>query len=237
LIPFLHTFDAQFPSPERALSEPNGLLAIGGDLSPQRLLAAYREGIFPWFSEGDPILWWSPDPRMVLVPGDLRISRSFSKRLRNSVYEVRLDTAFERVIDECAAPRQGQSGTWITASMREAYLSLHRSGYAHSAETWIEGELAGGLYGVAIGDIFFGESMFSRANDASKLALARLAGWLRAERFHLIDCQFHTDHLQSLGAHRIARRDFLRLVRSLVHNPRIAGSWSPMRFSNKPCRN
>ena len=181
MIPWLEA-DTPFPPVQTALKHPNGLLAAGGDLSPERLLAGYRLGIFPWFSEGDPILWWSPDPRMVLIPEELKIGRSLAKALRNRAYEIRFDSAFADTLAGCAAPRKDQSGTWITEAMSEAYLDLHRLGHAHSVETWIAGELAGGLYGVALGDVFFGESMFSRARDASKLALVALARHLDAGR-------------------------------------------------------
>lgn len=231
-----------FPPPERALREPNGLLAAGGDLSPERLLEAYRRGIFPWYSRTEPILWWSPDPRMVLRPQDFKVSRSFSKTLRNRPWEVRFDTAFERVLDGCAAPRDGslpppgQTHTWITPEMRAAYARLHRLGWAHSAETWIAGELAGGLYGVAIGAMFFGESMFSRARDGSKIALAGLVHHLGALGFGLIDCQMKTPHLASLGAREIPRAEFLCRVAELIHYPRPPGLWSGVVLSNPPCR-
>jgi len=198
-----------FPALAKALVEPNGLLAAGGDLSPQRLLATYRRGIFPWFSVGEPILWWSPEPRMVLFPGELKVSRSLARTLRNANYEVRLDTAFGDVIRACAGkPREGQPGTWITHEMQQAYRELHRLGYAHSVETWIEGELAGGLYGIAIGGAFYGESMFTDARDASKIALAHLCAYLKLRGFGIIDCQMETRHLASLGARPIPRRDF-----------------------------
>src|SRR5262245_53766187 len=192
--------DTPFPPLAAAQKEPNGLLAVGGDLSPRRLLDAYRRGIFPWYSEGDPILWWSPDPRMVLFPDELRVTRSLAKPLRTKPHEVRFDTAFTAVMRGCAAPRPGQGGTWIGPEMRAAYRRLHDLGYAHSAETWIDGELAGGLYGVALGGAFFGESMFTRTRDASKMALVGLVRRLAAEGFGLIDCQMHTAHLESLGA-------------------------------------
>ena len=224
LIPWLGT-ETTFPPLTSALKEPNGLLAVGGDLSPRRLLEAYRRGIFPWYSEGDPILWWSPDPRMVLVPEDLRVTRSLAKTLRNAPYEVRFDTAFDDVMRGCAAPRAGQPGTWITAEMRTAYVRLHELGYAHCAETWIDDELAGGLYGVAIGRMFYGESMFSRRRDASKIAFVHLVGHLRAEGFGLIDCQMHTDHLASLGAREISRREFSRRLKDLVDYERPPGRW------------
>lgn len=234
VIPILDSTATQFPPPEQALAEPNGLLAMGGDLSPKRLLGAYRRGIFPWFSQGDPILWWSPDPRMVLYPSEFRVSRSLGKRLRNGNYEIRFDTAYSQVVDACAAPRDEQPGTWITPQMRAAYLELHRLGHAHSVETWIGGELAGGLYGVAIGDIFYGESMFTRMRDASKIALAALVHRLIDDGIGLIDCQFHTDHLGSLGARPIARVDFLRQVRELVHNSRAVGLWNAAAIRHSP---
>jgi leucyl/phenylalanyl-tRNA--protein transferase len=223
------------------MSEPNGLLAAGGDLSPRRLLEAYRRGIFPWFSEGDPILWWSPDPRMVLAPAELKVSRSLAKTLRNKPYEVRFDTAFDAVIRACAAPREGEPGTWITAEMRAAYDRLHRLGYAHSVETWIDGELAGGLYGVAIGRMFYGESMFSRARDASKIALAHLARRLQEAGFELIDCQMRTEHLASLGAREIPRAAFQQAVGELVDYPGRPGPWTDWGTAaekpHEPCRN
>ena len=217
--------DTPFPPLAAAQKEPNGLLAVGGDLSPPRLLDAYRRGIFPWYSEGDPILWWSPDPRMVLYPDELRVTRSLAKTLRNKSHEIRFDTAFAAVMRGCAAPRPGQGGTWIGPEMRAAYRKLHDLGYAHSAETWIDGELAGGLYGVAIGGAFFGESMFSRARDASKIALVGLVRRLAAEGFGLIDCQMHTTHLESLGAREIPRAEFARRVKDLVDYPRSPGRW------------
>ncbi len=225
MIPWLGR-DPTFPPLESALREPNGLLAAGGDLSPRRLLEAYRRGIFPWFSEGDPILWWSPDPRMVLVPGEIKVSRSLSKTLRNKPYEVRFDTAFEDVLRACAAPREGEPGTWITAEMRAAYGRLHRLGHAHSVETWIDGQLAGGLYGVALGRMFYGESMFSRARDASKIALVHLARRLQEAGFGLIDCQMRTDHLASLGAREIPRAQFQRRLSELVDYAGRPGPWT-----------
>jgi leucyl/phenylalanyl-tRNA--protein transferase len=208
MIPWLPE-DCVFPPLDKALAEPNGLLAAGGDLSTQRLVAAYRRGIFPWYSADDPILWWSPDPRMVLFPEELKISRSLAKTLRNSDYEVRLDTSFDKVARACAdKPREGQAGTWITLEMQQAYAELHRLGYAHSVETWIDGRLAGGLYGIAIGQAFYGESMFADVRDASKIALAHLCAHLKQRGFGIIDCQMETTHLASLGARPIPRRDF-----------------------------
>jgi leucyl/phenylalanyl-tRNA--protein transferase len=217
--------DTPFPPLATAQKEPNGLLAVGGDLSPRRLLDAYRRGIFPWYSEGDPILWWSPDPRMVLFPPELRVTRSLGKTLRNKAHEIRFDSAFDAVMRGCATPRPGQGGTWIGPEMRSAYRKLHDLGYAHSVETWIEDELAGGLYGVAIGRAFFGESMFSRARDASKIALVALVRRLAADGFGLIDCQMHTTHLESLGARTIPRAEFARRVKDLVDYPRSPGRW------------
>ena len=216
---------APFPPLQSALADPNGLLAAGGDLSVERLVDAYRQGIFPWFSEGQPILWWSPDPRMVLVPAEVRITRSLGKVLRNREYEVRADTAFARVIDACAQPRDDHGGTWITREMRDAYLQLHRRGLAHSVETWIDGELAGGLYGVALGRMFYGESMFTRVRDASKIALVHLARQLERWHFGLIDCQMHTSHLQSMGGRELARADFMHALKELVNYPQLSGRW------------
>jgi leucyl/phenylalanyl-tRNA--protein transferase len=222
MIPWLER-DDPFPPLEKALRHPNGLLAAGADLSPERLLAAYRQGIFPWYSAGEPILWWSPDPRMVLDPAKLKVSRSLAKTLRNRDYEIRYDSAFAAVMQGCAtrgadhtSHHAGDSGTWITADMRAAYQQLHELGYAHSVETWIEGELAGGLYGVAVGRMFYGESMFTRVRDASKLAMVHLTRRLERQGYGMIDCQMHTPHLASLGAGAIARSQFLRRLRELV---------------------
>jgi len=224
LIPWLQS-DDPFPPVERALKRPNGLLAAGADLGVERLLEAYRHGIFPWFGEDDPILWWSPDPRMVLPPDALKVSRSLDKTLRNRPHEVRFDTAFRDVMRACAEPREGQAGTWITAGMIDAYCDLHSAGWAHSVETWIDGELAGGLYGVAIGRMFYGESMFTRARDASKIALVHLARHLQRQGFGLIDCQMATAHLASLGAREIPRSEFSRRVAELVNYDEPPGSW------------
>ena len=225
MVPWLQPGDP-FPPVERALDEPNGLLAAGADLSVARLLQAYRKGIFPWYSEGQPPLWWSPDPRMVLVPAELRIPRSLRKRLARRDYEVCADTAFEDVIRACAAPRRGQDGTWITEDMVEAYLRLHRSGHAHSVETWIGGALAGGLYGVALGRVFYGESMFTLQPDASKIALAHLARQLERWGCGLIDCQMTTAHLARFGAREIPRAQFMRKLAELVNYPRTGRMWS-----------
>jgi leucyl/phenylalanyl-tRNA--protein transferase len=230
MIPRLNDSNA-FPPVELALRSPNGLLAAGGDLSVPRLLAAYRHGIFPWFNAGEPILWWSPDPRMVLIPGEFKISRSLGKTLRNGRYEVRFDTAFEQVMRACAAPREGASGTWIHEGMIEAYCALHELGYAHSVETWLDGELVGGLYGIAIGRMFYGESMFSRRTDASKIALAHLARQLDRWQFGMIDCQMNTPHLASLGAREIPRSEFVRRLGQLTAMPGVPSPW---RFEDSP---
>lgn len=216
MLPWL-TDSTPFPPVECALRTPNGLLAAGGDLSAPRLLEAYRHGIFPWFNPGEPILWWSPDPRMVLIPGEFKTSRSLAKVLRNSTCEVRLDTAFEQVMRGCAAPRAGHHGTWIHEDMIAAYCALHELGYAHSVETWMDGTLVGGLYGVGIGRMFYGESMFSNASNASKIALAHLAKQLERWQFGMIDCQMNTPHLASLGAREIPRAEFIARLQELIH--------------------
>ncbi|HXF79181.1 MAG TPA: leucyl/phenylalanyl-tRNA--protein transferase [Usitatibacter sp.] len=224
MIPWLRGGTA-FPPLEKALKAPNGLLCAGGDLSPQRLLDAYSHGVFPWFSEGDPILWWSPDPRMVLYPGALKVSRSLRKTVDRGVYETRFDTAFREVIAECAAPREGQSGTWIVPEMVSAYTSLHEMGFVHSVESWRDGELVGGLYGMWLGKVFFGESMFSRAPDASKVALVKLVERLEREQCRLIDCQQATPHLASLGAREIPRREFAKQVQESIQYPLSGRRW------------
>jgi len=208
-----------FPPVEKALKEPNGLLAGGGDLTLPRLLEAYRHGIFPWFSGAEPLLWWSPDPRMVLYCDELKVSRSLAKSVRNKGYELRIDSAFAKVLKGCSSREE----TWLGREMRSAYLALHEAGYAHSFETWLEGDLVGGLYGVAIGRMFYGESMFSRAADASKVALVRLVAFLEARGFPLIDCQVNTPLLASLGAREIPRRAFLRALAPLVNYPGQVG--------------
>jgi leucyl/phenylalanyl-tRNA---protein transferase len=215
-----------FPSLERALRRPNGLLAAGGGLSVDRLVQAYRHGCFPWFSEGEPILWWSPDPRMILLPEELHVARSLRRRVRRGNYEIRSDTSFRDVVEGCAAPRNGAGGTWLTPDMIEAYVRLHEAGHAHSIETWIDGALVGGLYGVAIGRAFFGESMFTRVPDASKLALVHSVAQFRRWGFGLIDCQMQTAHLASFGARDIPRADFKTRVAALVDQPRPAATWT-----------
>ena len=225
MIPWLRG-NAPFPPVEKALKSPNGLLCAGGDLSPRRILEAYSRGIFPWFSEGDPILWWSPDPRMVLFPDELKVSRSLRKTVAKKIYETRVDTAFRDVIENCAAPRANQSGTWIVPEMVDAYTALHEQGFAHSVESWQDGELVGGLYGIAMGKVFFGESMFSRAPDASKVALVRLVERLRAEGYRIIDCQQATGHLASLGAREIPRKEFATRVQESIQYPPIGTRWT-----------
>jgi leucyl/phenylalanyl-tRNA---protein transferase len=224
MIPWLGP-ESPFPPLEAALLRPNGLLAVGGDLSPLRLIEAYRHGIFPWFNEGEPILWWSPDPRMVLFPQELKISRSLRKTLKRGNYEIRADSAFKQVMEACAAPRGEHTGTWIHAEMMAAYGRLHEMGMAHSMETWIEGELVGGLYGVGQGKMFFGESMFSRVSDASKIAFVHLVAQLQRWGFEMIDCQMKTEHLASLGAREISRNEFRQKLKELVHYPERGKKW------------
>jgi len=214
-----------FPDVEDALREPDGLLAIGGDLSPSRLLRAYRQGIFPWYNSDQPILWWSPDPRTVLYPPSLKISRSLRKTLRKSIFTVTADTAFRRVIQYCAAPRSTDGGTWLTDDMVEAFCRLHRMGHAHSVESWYQGELVGGLYGLALGRIFFGESMFARHSDASKVAFVRLVEHLQQWGYVLIDCQVASEHLRSLGATSIPRRDFIATLNRYCDVPTAWRTW------------
>jgi leucyl/phenylalanyl-tRNA--protein transferase len=224
VIPWLHG-DEPFPPVTKALRSPNGLLCAGGDLSPGRLVEAYSHGIFPWFSEGDPILWWSPDPRMVLFPDELKVSRSLRRTLARGPFETRFDTAFRAVVEACAAPRDGHGGTWIVPEMIEAYTRLHELGFAHSVESWSGGALAGGLYGIALGKVFFGESMFTRAPDASKVALVRLVERLRGADYRLIDCQQATAHLASLGAREIPRRTFAQLLQESIQYPPGGECW------------
>jgi leucyl/phenylalanyl-tRNA---protein transferase len=205
-----------FPPAERALDDPAGLLAAGGDLSTERLLAAYHRGIFPWYSQGQPVLWWSPDPRAVLMPGEFRLTRSLAKTLRNRGFDSRIDHDFQGVLDGCAAPRASSPGTWLLPEMRTAYLQLHLLGHAHSFETWLHERLVGGLYGIRLGNVFFGESMFSLERDASKVALARLVEYCRSQGVAVIDCQLPSRHLQSMGSRLISRAQFLGLLREHI---------------------
>ena len=225
MLTWLERADA-FPPVEKALKDPNGLLCAGGDLSAPRLLEAYRRGIFPWYSGGEPILWWSPDPRMVLFCDELKVARSLAKSVRNKEYRVTVDVCFDEVISSCSKPRKGEGATWLGPDMRRAYLALHRAGHAHSFETWQDRRLVGGLYGVALGRMFYGESMFSRATDASKVALVALVGELRVRGFPLIDCQQRTPLLASLGAREIPRGQFLRRITALVNYPEPMGKWA-----------
>ena len=213
-----------FPAPDYA--DPSGLLAVGGDLSTERLLEAYRLGIFPWYSDDQPILWWAPDPRFVLQLEEFHISRSLKKTLRRGIFQVTADRAFDEVIAACAAvPRDGQNGTWITAEMQDAYIKLHGLGYAHSVETWFEGNLAGGIYGVSLGKAFFGESMFHRKTNASKVALAALVEKLKSWSFHFLDAQMTTEHMMSLGAREVSRRVFLKQLHLALEHPTRRGKW------------
>ena len=213
-----------FPPPEEA--EADGLLAIGGDLTKKRLLAAYRQGIFPWYEVGQPILWWCPNPRLVLFPEELKISRSLRKVLRKHEFEIRFDSSFENVIKACADVRTKRGkGTWIIPEMQQAYTELHQEGYAHSVESWVNGELVGGLYGISLGQCFFGESMFSTISDSSKAALVALAEFSKQVGIKIIDCQMTTKHLLSLGAREIDRQSFLRKLNQYLEKPDIKGSW------------
>ena len=221
---FLLNDKLAFPSPECA--ENNGLLAVGGDLSLERLLLAYRSGIFPWYPEESPILWWSPDPRLVLIPKELRVSRSLGQAIRKGIFTVTMDTAFEDVINHCAEIRRDKDeGTWLTSAMIDAYIGLHKAGFAHSVESWHDGNLAGGLYGVALGSVFFGESMFSLMANASKVAFVKLVDQLTGWNFSLIDCQVTTGHLMRFGAREIPRKLFLDMVRDALNVPRRKGKW------------
>jgi leucyl/phenylalanyl-tRNA--protein transferase len=230
-VPVFRLSDALvFPDP--SLADDGGLLAVGGDLRPERLLLAYSNGIFPWYSEGRPILWWCPAPRYVLLPDELHVGRSLRKAMKRAPFRIAMDAAFERVMDRCAkVPRPGQGGTWITKDMRAAYLELHRRGIAHSVEAYEDDRLVGGLYGLAIGSVFFGESMFADAPDASKIAFATLVEQLRRWGFTLIDCQVHTEHLERFGAHMIELDDFLARLKSGIAQP---GHPPPWRFEAPP---
>ena len=227
MVPWLKT-RADFPDTETALTEPagpNGLLCAGGDLRPETIVAAYRRGIFPWFSDDQPILWWSPNPRMVLFPGEFKVTKSLAKTRRAGKFETRFDSAFADVIQGCAAPREPGGGTWIVPEMQEAYMALHRLGVAHSVESWRNGELVGGLYGIALGRVFFGESMFSQETDASKIALVALMEKLVRDDFALIDCQQQTRHLASFGARPIPRHEFVQRLQELINSKEPLSNW------------
>jgi leucyl/phenylalanyl-tRNA--protein transferase len=227
VIPWLRPH-SPFPPIDTALVDPNGLLAASADLSPERLVEAYRHGIFPWYAQGDPVLWWSPDPRMVLMVDEFRVRRSLARVVRARRFDVRVDTAFRDVMIACASvPRPGQYGTWITAGVVDAYCALHRRGLAHSVESWKDGELVGGLYGVAIGRMFFGESMFARETDASKVALVHLVALLRLRRMPMIDCQQETAHLATFGARPIPRRQFADRLATLINSKDADQPWAP----------
>lgn len=215
-----------FPPTDRALRDPNGLLAVGGQLTPPWLLAAYRRGIFPWYSDDQPILWWSPSPRCVVFPDRFHIGRSLRKALRRGGFQVTFDRAFEAVVDACRSSRLDAEGTWITEEMRDAYIHMHRLGYAHSVETWRDGKLVGGLYGIALGRVFFGESMFHRATDASKVAFVHLVRQLESWGCPLVDCQVGNPHLFSLGAMEVPRADFERLLRAGIEMPAFPRPWT-----------
>jgi len=218
------TDEIVFPPPDHA--EPDGLLAVGGDLSAERLLLAYRLGIFPWYSDGQPVLWWSPDPRIILEPGEFHISRRLGHTIKKGIFKVTFDRAFAKVIQACAAsPRKGQHGTWITTEMMEAYICLHQMGFAHSAESWLDGELVGGIYGISLGRCFFGESMFFSQTNASKVALATLVQQLITWDFHMIDAQVTSEHLIRLGAKEIPRHIFLKRLQAALRHPTQKGSW------------
>lgn len=222
MLTWLQRDDLSFPPLEKAMRDPNGLLAAGGDLSPERLLAAYRHGCFPWYQDGQPLLWWSPDPRTVLFPEELHVSRSLRKKLRQGAFDITFDRAFRDVIEGCAGPRSYADGTWITTPMQEAYEKLHQLGIAHSVEVWQDERLVGGLYGLAMGRLFFGESMFSRTTDASKVGFVTLVERLRDWGFKLIDCQMPTQHLASFGARTIARQTFTETLARYLDDPSSA---------------
>jgi leucyl/phenylalanyl-tRNA--protein transferase len=224
MIPWIKTA-RDFPPVDTALTEPNGLLCTGADLAPESIIAAYTRGIFPWFSDGQPILWWSPDPRMVLFPDEFKISKSLAKTISRRPFEVRFDSAFSEVISACSEPRREDGGTWIVPEMRVAYAALHARGIAHSIESWREGKLVGGLYGLALGRMFFGESMFARETDASKVALVALVEKLKRDGFELIDCQQETRHLASFGARPIPRLQFVQRLEELINSHQPKSAW------------
>ncbi|ORU92902.1 MAG: leucyl/phenylalanyl-tRNA--protein transferase [Cycloclasticus sp. symbiont of Bathymodiolus heckerae] len=230
MIPWLNPDDDAdpFPNVGTALEDPNGLLAAGGSLQPERLLSAYRQGIFPWFEDGQPILWWSPNPRMALKPNELYLSRSLKKVIRRETYRCTINRAFDRVIAACSQPREDQDGTWITSSMAQAYQALHKLGHAHSIEVWLDEQLVGGLYGISIGQVFFGESMFSLQSNASKVGFAFLCEQLTHWDYQLIDCQVESEHLNSLGAATIERQSFIEKLNLLCGNSPSSEAWEAL---------
>lgn len=223
-----HNPTQAFPPLHKALREPDGLLAVGGCLSTERLLNAYRQGIFPWYNADEPILWWSPDPRLVLFPDKLVVSRSLRKTLRKNMFTVSFDKAFSKVIASCAKPRKDSDNTWISSDIYQAYVRLHQQGYAHSVEVWFNDELVGGLYGVALGQVFFGESMFHTKTDASKVAFVSLVEQLKNWRYQFIDCQVHTEHLTSLGAEEIDRHAFIQLLNRYCERSVALSAWQTL---------
>jgi len=231
-VPPLGKYSFAFPDPRNASNE--GLLAYGGDLSSSRLLSAYQRGIFPWYNDGDPLLWWSPNPRLLLYPKNFKTRKSFARVLRGDKFEVKFDSSFEEVILYCSAvPREGQDGTWLNVDMREAYTKLHREGFAHSVDVYTDGKLVGGLYGIAIGGAFFGESMFSLVSDASKVAFRALSDVLGAKGYDFIDCQMKTDHLVSMGAVEVSRDNYLQELEVALTHPSDIGSWSDFQWNYK----
>ncbi|MCD4728997.1 MAG: leucyl/phenylalanyl-tRNA--protein transferase [Bacteroidales bacterium] len=222
----VYALDNRIIFPDPKLADESGLLAVGGDLSSERLLLAYSKGIFPWYSKDDPIMWWSPDPRMILIPDTLKASKSLRQTIVKKGFEIKFDTQFEKVISSCSkTPRTDQDGTWITREMKQAYIQLHKLGFAHSVETYINNELVGGLYGISLGRAFFGESMFFKKRDASKIALYFLVQKLKEWDFHLIDAQVETGHLKSMGAQLVSRQKFLILLNLALNFPTIKGKW------------
>jgi len=222
----VYTLDERIIFPHPNFADESGLLAVGGDLSPERLLLAYSQGIFPWYAEDEPIMWWSPNPRMILFPDELKVSKSLKQSINNKEFEIKFDTLFEKVISNCSkSPRSDQDGTWITEQMKQAYTNLHQLGYAHSVETYFNGELVGGLYGISLGKAFFGESMFFTKRDASKIALYFLVQKLKEWDFHFIDAQVETEHLKSMGAQLISRKEFLISLNTALNFPTIQGKW------------
>lgn len=222
----VYSLDERIIFPDPNFADESGLLAVGGDLSPKRLMLAYSQGIFPWYAEDEPIMWWSPDPRMIIFPDELKISKSLKQTINNKQFEIKFDTLFEEVISNCSkAPRPDQDGTWITEEMKQAYINLHQLGYAHSVETYLNGELVGGLYGISLGKAFFGESMFFKKRDASKIALYFLIQKLKEWDFHFIDAQVETEHLKSMGAQLISREEFLISLNTALNFPTIQGKW------------